>query len=262
MEIQINEPSKSDIFTGLFQHIKLFADNININFEADRLFIQAMDSSHVSIFEVYLPKSWFDVYTMNGDEDDSVVIGINTGILYKVLHSREKNQRLTIKLEVAGDDKLQLHMSSDNKTVFDKKFEIPLMDIDAEMMSIPEMEYQAEFSLPSVTFATLIDQLKLFGDNLLIECSEEKIQLFSESLDTGKMSVDIPIDDLNSFAIEENEQLNLSFSLTHMHNICLYSKLAKDVEICLTKNYPIRMQYLLDDADAKILFYLAPKIDE
>lgn len=262
MEIQINEPSKADIFAGLFQHIKLFADDININFEADRLFIQAMDSSHVSIFEVYLPKSWFDVYTMNGNEDDSVVIGINTGILYKVLHAREKNQRLTIKVEEAGGDRLELIMSSDNPAIFDKKFDIPLMEIDTEMMGIPEMEYQAELSLPSITFATLIDQLKLFGDTLRVECSEEKIQLFSESLDVGKMSVDIPIDDLNSFAIEENEQLNLSFSLMHMHNICLYSKLAKDVEIGLTKNYPIRMQYLLDDADAKILFYLAPKIDD
>ena len=199
MDIQINQPSNAEIFSGLFQYIKLFTNDINIHFESERLFIQALDSSRVSIFEVYLPKTWFDVYTINNE--NGAVIGINTNNLYKVLHAREKNQRLTLKMDDVTDDKLRLDMTSDNPTIFDKRFELPLIDIDTEMMSIPEMEYQAEFSLPSNTFATLIDQLKLFGETLRIECSEERIQLFSESIDSGKMSVDIPIDDLISFAI-------------------------------------------------------------
>jgi len=260
MDIQINQPSNAEIFSGLFQYIKLFTNDININFESERLFIQALDSSRVSIFEVYLPKTWFDVYTINNE--NGAVIGINTNNLYKVLHAREKNQRLTLKMDDVTDDKLRLDMTSDNPTIFDKRFELPLIDIDTEMMSIPEMEYQAEFSLPSNTFATLIDQLKLFGETLRIECSEERIQLFSESIDSGKMSVDIPIDDLISFAIEEDKQLDVSFALTYLHNICLYSKLANNVDISMTTNYPIRIQYLLDDSDAKIVYYLAPKIDD
>ena len=220
MDIQINQPSNAEIFSGLFQYIKLFTNDININFESERLFIQALDSSRVSIFEEYLPKTWFDVYTINNE--NGAVIGINTNNLYKVLHAREKNQRLTLKMDDVTDDKLRLDMTSDNPTIFDKRFELPLIDIDTEMMSIPEMEYQAEFSLPSNTFATLIDQLKLFGETLRIECSEERIQLFSESIDSGKMSVDIPIDDLISFAIEEDKQLDISFALTYLHNICLY----------------------------------------
>ena len=260
MDIQINQPCNAEIFSGLFQYIKLFTNDININFESERLFIQALDSSRVSIFEVYLPKTWFDVYTINNE--NGAVIGINTNNLYKVLHAREKNQRLTLKMDDVTDDKIRLDMTSDNPTIFDKRFELPLIDIDTEMMSIPEMEYQAEFSLPSNTFATLIDQLKLFGETLRIECSEERIQLFSESIDSGKMSVDIPIDDLISFAIEEDKQLDISFALTYLHNICLYSKLANNVDISMTTNYPIRIQYLLDDSDAKIVYYLAPKIDD
>ena len=260
MEIQINQPSNAEIFSGLFQYIKLFTNDINIHFETGQLFIQALDTSRVSIFEVYLPKSWFDVY--NIIDENGAVVGINTNNLYKVLHAREKNQHLTMKMDDASDDKIILDMTSDNPTIFDKHFELPLMEIDTEMMHIPSMEYKADFSLPSNTFATLIDQLKMFGETLRIECSEDKIQLFSESLDSGKMSVDIPIDDLVSFAIEEGEQLDISFALTYLHNICLYSKLAKTVDISMTTNYPIRIQYLLDESDARIVYYLAPKIDD
>ena len=260
MEIQINQPSNAEIFSGLFQYIKLFTNDININFETERLFIQALDSSRVSIFEVYLPKTWFDVYTINNETGS--IIGINTNNLYKVLHAREKNQRITMKMDDVTDDKILLDMTSENPTIFDKHFELPLIDMDTEMMHIPSMEYKADFSLPSNTFATLIDQLKMFGETLRIECSENRIQLFSESVDSGKMSVDIPIDDLVSFAIEEDEELDISFALTYLHNICLYSKLAKTVDISMTTNYPIRIQYLLDESDAKIVYYLAPKIDD
>ena len=89
MEIQINQPSNAEIFSGLFQYIKLFTNDINIHFETGQLFIQALDTSRVSIFEVYLPKSWFDVY--NIIDENGAVVGINTNNLYKVLQNISKN---------------------------------------------------------------------------------------------------------------------------------------------------------------------------
>jgi proliferating cell nuclear antigen PCNA len=229
-------------------------------FETDRVFIQAMDSSRVSILELYLPATWFDTY--KNTRGASVVLGVNTTILFKVLSTRDKTQSICLKFDEEQSDKLYLEFSStNNKAVFDKFFEIPLMDLDEELMSIPQTEHQAEFSLPSSNFASLVSQMKLFGDTMQIECSEEKIELSAISLDVGKMKVNIPIDDLNAFAIEEGGELDLSFSLTHLNSICSYSKLAKEVEIGITANYPLRLIYLLDGAGAKFVFYLAPKID-
>jgi len=260
MDLQLHHSQKADIFTGLFQHIKLFTDHINISFDTEQMFIQAMDNSHVSIFEIYLPSSWFDVYNIG--TEGAIMIGVHSTNLFKVLHTRDKLHQLRIHLSEEGDDKLQIDMISDNAEVFDRHFQIPLIDIDSETMHIPEMEYQAEFTIPSTTFATLIDQLKMFGDTMNVECSEDKIQLCSESMDTGKMNVEIPIDDVLSFAIEEDRELNISFSLSYLHNICMYSKLAKTVELCMSENYPIRLIYSLGEDNAKFVFYLAPKIDD
>ena len=47
-------------------------------------------------------------------------------------------------------------------------------------------------------------QLKLFGDNIQITCSETEIALHTVSEDTGKMTAKIKIDDLTSFEIEED----------------------------------------------------------
>jgi hypothetical protein len=107
-----------------------------------------------------------------------------------------------------------------------------------------------------------VNQLKIFGDTMDIECSEEQIQSYANSQDCGKMSVEIKIDDLNSFSIDEGEELKLSFSLTHLHNISQFHKLAKDVEIKLNKNFPMNIVYKLGDDNTTLSFYLAPKVQD
>ena len=258
MEIQLNETTKADIFAAMFQHIKMFGDNVNIHFMKERMHLQVMDSSRISIYEVHLPSSWFDVYTIHNSD---ITLGINGSFLYKVLNTRDKTQSVTFMFDSSNSDCLCIEFKSNQPAIFDKYFELPLLEIDSDHMQIPEMEYQAEFSLLSITFSTLIEQLRMIGDTLNIVCSEEKIKLSAQSECNGKMNVDIPIDDLNSFAIEENQEMNISFSLAQMHNICLHHKIAKNVDIYLTTNFPIKIVYSLGQ-EAKIIFYLAPKIDD
>jgi proliferating cell nuclear antigen PCNA len=227
-------------------------------FESERMFIQGMDSARVSIFEIELPSTWFDTYRL--EESRTVVLGISSSLLFKVLNTRDKTQTILLDYDTNNSDKLSMDFLSESKTVFNKHFELPLMDIDEEMMQIPEIEYQAEFALSSSNFANMINQMKMFGDCLEIKCSEEKIDLLSNSVDLGKMSVNIPIDDLTSFSINEGETLDISFSLNYMHMFGMYSKLSKDVELSISDNYPMRMAYKLGEENAKMTFYLAPKL--
>jgi hypothetical protein len=129
-------------------------------------------------------------------------------------------------------------------------------------MEIPEMDSQAEFSLCSLNFANIVNQLSLFGDTLEIECTEEKITLHSVSPDAGKMQVNIDINELTEYAIEEGETMHISFSLKILHNICMYSKISKNVNIYLKDNFPMKVCYSLGDNDAKLAFYLAPKLSD
>ena len=254
MEIQINNIQKGDCFASLFQHIKLLTEHINICFEKERMYIQAMDSSHISIFEIFIPHTWFDTYIL--EKDQNVTIGISSTILFKILNSRDKSQSIKMTYEDDGDT-FSVYMTSEN-SLFNKNFEVPLIDLHNDIMEIPIIDYHAELSLPSSHFASIISQLQYFGDNLDFYCTEEKIQLFSTSQEQGKMAVEIKIDDLTSFAIEEDSNIKLSFSLKYLHTICMYNKIAKDIEIKIHRNYPLRIDYNFGDG-AIMRFFLAPK---
>ena len=260
MNIIINNSQKADTFASLFQHIKLFSEHVNIMFEKDRMYLQSMDSARVSIFEIELTNHWFDIYEHT--QASNICLGINTNILYKILNSRDKGQQLNIVYNSEDSDRLFVHFTCENKDIFDKHFEFPLMDIECDIIGIPEIDSQADLTINSANFANIINQLQMFGDDLNIECSEEKISLCSTSQETGKMMVDIKIDDLDEFAINDGETISLSFGLKYLHNICMYSKLAKDIEIKLTRDYPMKITYSLGNENSKMIFYLAPKIND
>jgi proliferating cell nuclear antigen PCNA len=275
MNIEINNPVKCDIFVSLFQHFSKFVEHTNIQFENERMFIQSMNSSHVVIFEIILPKEWFDVYNVTSG---SIRIGVMTGLFYKVLKKREKSQKITI--ENKTKDTLYFHFSGEDKTVFNKEFEMPLMEIDSELLDIPHINHQAEFSLSTENFSNLVNQFKDFGDTIDIDCSEDNIQLSSQSSESGKMMAKINIEDLTEFSIDEDETIHTSFGLRYLHDICAYQKLSKQVEIKISSNFPMMIIYRLNDDTSplstfspeiddevptnapRMVFYLAPKIND
>jgi len=256
MEICLTTSAKSDIFTGIFQNIRLFTDHISLIFSATGLYLQAMDSSRVSIVEVQLPSNWFDAFNCATD----LVIGLNSAILFKILNAREKGQNIHMVYE--SDDTLSIHFTGEDKTIFDKHFQCPLVDIESETMKIPETEYAAEFTLPSNSYATLIQQLKLFGDTLDMDCGEEKIMMTAKSAESGSMAVEIPIDDLHSFSINEGETLHMGFSLPQLHNISQFKIAAKEMTIKLSDNYPLAIVFPITEEHAFVKVYLAPKISD
>ncbi len=268
MKFTIENKDKAKAFSSMFQNMKLFSDHINLIFEQDRLYAQGMDSSHISVFEIIIPNTWFDNYWQEGND----VLGVNTVLFHKILGTREDGQHITVEYNRDTDsDKLYMHFTNTTAKSFDKHFELPLFELESDLMQIPDVDYQAEFSLNSGNFASLVSQLKQFGSDLFIKCNEEELRLTSKSNESGNMSVVVPIDDLSLFAINEGETINMSFSLLHLHNICAFHKVCDTVNIKISENYPLKTTYLLeplgseDDAEedkARIVVFLAPRISD
>ena len=259
MNLQLRDAAKLDAFTHMFQNMKHVCDAINIDLNPDRMYIQTMDASRISILDVTIPASWFDAYTC----PTPVILGLPSSLLSRILSFRDKSQ--TVELVLDGHDLLRCMMTCENPGLgqFQRTYEIPLMDLDVETMAIPDIEYQADFAMPSSTFAALIQQLKTFGDSLDIQCNESTITLVAKSTDQGKMNVDIGIDTLSEFAIEDGCQLDVSFSLHQLSIIAAFSKMSKEVAIHLHKDYPLRIDYGHHEGLGLVVkYYLAPKIKD
>jgi len=274
MNIQIDDIAKAELFVSIFQHIPKFTEHVNILLEADRFYVQSINSSHVIIMEVVLPAAWFSVYSVSPEIS---MIGLHSSLFYKVLKKREKHQKIHLECMDANTDYIEVHLTSltegtegtsiIDKTIFDKHFHIPSIEIETELVAIPEVEYQAEFVLGSDAFSNLVNQLKDFGDALEMECSEEKIELRANSSENGRMLTAIPMADLAEYSIEEGEKICSEFALKYLHEICSYKSISKHVEISISRDFPMRILFRLGggegevgESEPKLLFFIAPKM--
>jgi len=257
MNIHINNLTKIDTFSIIFQNLRLFTDNVNIDCNDERMYIQTMDHNKISILEINIPSSWFCEYSC----PIPIVLGMNANVFSKILLSRDKQQTMHIFHTNDDEDKLFVHMAVESiNTIFDRNFEIPLINLDTELMIIPPIEYQADISLPSTDFALIINQLRGFGETLQMICNETNIEMITKSIEQGKMSVIVKIDDVSGFAIEESCELDMSFSLNNLNIICSYSKISKEVDIKMHKDYPLFISFRTDEIYIK--HFLAPKIND
>lgn len=268
------------IFAEIIRHFSKISHDVIMMFAKDYLYIQAMDSSHASLLEVRLQKTWFDEYNNYSpefeDDSDAINIAINTKILYKVLQSRGKDQSLSF--EQVGD-KVEIHFPKSASSV-QKDFSIPTIDLDSEFVSTSKLETQADILMQSKIFEALVGELSSYGDEITFHCTEKEVKIEAIG-DTGKMESTIPMDDLEEYSIEEGAVLKLKFSGGLLQLASQFSKLSPSVSIGLAESMPLQLKAefpmpiasgagapMRDDDDydenktSYLKYFIAPKVSD
>ena len=258
MKIQISDKKKKDVFVSLFHVLKNCSTLISITFETDLAHIQGMDKSHVCLFDVKLNKKWFTDYTIK----NSLKICLDSTVFHSIIGTKSDNQDLIITLSENNQDILNINFESNEskKGDFKKSFKMPLVEYEYEEMNIPNVDYDAEFSLSSKQISDMFSQLSNFGSDIIINCSQDDISLTTNGV-TGEMKVEIPIDDLTSYSIVEGEEVILTYSLSYINKMCITNKLSSDVDFSLSNECPMKISYDLGD-DSLMVFFIAPKMND
>jgi proliferating cell nuclear antigen PCNA len=289
MRLTIENKSKMEMFVALFQLLKNWGSCLNLHFEKTRLYIQSMDKSHICLSSIHISSDWFSHYEI----DNPANISLDSTNFAIMMNYAVKHNKMEIKFEDESDpDTIFINLSSATSSIysnngttadvvestkkepkktkvpkvkeehnkFDHFFELGLIEVEQDTLNIPEVEYDVDFTMKADNFSELISELMVFGSNLNILCNEEVLE-FNASGDAGKLKVNIPIDDLNEYAISEGDSLDISYSLTHLGKMCLSTKLGQYVSLSISTEYPMAIKYDLGD-NSTVAFYIAPKIAE
>ena len=258
MKLFLENKAKKEIFIALFQTLKNCSSLIHLIFNQESLFIQGMDKSHVCMFEVKITNSWFDSYDFSSEND--VILCLDSQIFSSVLNLANDHYSIQIYQDVEEQDEMHIDLVKIEGVSgeFSKYFKIPLTDSDYEYITYPTIDYDAEFSISSKKICEITNQMLLFGTDIAIQCSEEKINLITNGI-SGEMSVNIPIDDLKEYSIAEGEVLDLKYSLTYISKMCLTNKLSPVVDFSIGAEFPMRIHYDLGE-ESSMTFFIAPKI--
>jgi proliferating cell nuclear antigen PCNA len=264
MKILITDKKKKEVFVSLFQVLKNCSSLISSIFDPEEIHIQGMDKSHICLFDVKINKKWFNEYNVS----KSTKICFDSNVFHSIISTKCDNQDLIIKMNDSDQDTLHISFVNQEEKkgdfkghdCFKKSFKLPLAEYEYEEMKIPSVEYDAEFSLSSKQISDMFTQLNNFGNDIIIKCSEEDINLSTNGV-SGEMRVDIPIDEVSSYSIVEGEEITLTYSLAYINKMCITNKLSTDIEFSLSNECPMKISYNLGD-DSSLVFFIAPKMNE
>lgn len=251
MPSTIQLEGQTKIFTAMIQNLSAFTPNIRITAYPDKCIMDALNESHTSITNISLTKEWFSEYSM----DNTITLIVNTNILYKIINVLDDKYPIT--LTISTNDLIVKGKSIHSEVTYT----IPSLNIDIPEIDVPnDIEYAADISMNSKTLCSILDNLLIIGDDCLLHIEEDSMTV-SSSGDYGTSKIDLTLDDLNGFAVEENINLQSNYQLKLLHSVSLYHKAADIVDLHVGDNTPLVIQYNMEH-ESYIKFMIAPKIDD
>lgn len=195
--------------------------------------------------------------------DRTIPLGLNIDSLMKVLKSANSNDVLTLRAEDNGDV-LTLVFEDANNSDRISEYNIKLMNIDQDHLSIPDTEYTTTIKMPSSEYQRIARDLSVLSESMTISASKEGARFFSEG-EFGSGSISLkPTSDLSddekSIEISAEEPVSLGFNMKYLLQTCKAGSLAPRVFLYMSPGIPILVSYKLPSGHLN--FYLAPKISD
>ena len=234
---------KGQLFKNIIDSSKDLVDTTILKINSNGLQMSAMDSSNVSLCQLYLYKDGFQTFTVDEERE----LGLSLKSLSTVLKCSQKDDILTIS---TSQDSIDFILKGSDKNI---KINMKLLDIDNEELEVPEMEYKTEFTMSSREFYKLCSDLSSLGDTCTIK-TEESI-LFTVSGDIGNATINyIP-------NIKRIYPMNLTFSMRYLQLFSKAYNLSDTVTISMEPEAPMKIEYNMGNIGI-LRYYLAPRIDE
>ena len=266
MEFVLTNKQKTNQFSHIFKNLKNISTDVEMHVKETGIYIQGMDPGHICLFELELKSYWFDEYNF----DKPLRLGIHCELMHKIINCKEEYQN--IRLKTTCGEKLYVTLyPREGQSGITKEFELSLIDIDSELLEVPNVDYDADIEIVSQDLANLITQLSVFGKDLNIKCGVNIV--FKGSGELGTMSAIMEEEQIIMYAVAEDTTVNLTYSMDYLVKFVSFSKLNSTAKMHFGKEYPMKLQYdldfIMDQEDEEeeevknyIRFFLAPKIED
>ena len=248
--------SQAVILRRIVEALKDLVSDVNLEVKADGISLQAMDASHVALVTFFLRSECFDDFKCNRSQS----LGLSIGNLAKVMKCADNDDAVILKAENEASQLTFIFESKKDDKI--SEFNINLLSLDTEGLTIPEQEYSAIISMSSLEFARICRDFTQFSETLNINVRKDRVQ-FSVSGDSGEGSVSLANKQTNESGqtcIEATEPVNASFALRYLNLFCKAAGLGSVVGLSLSSDLPLVVHFLFELGEIK--YYLAPKINE
>lgn len=265
---------KAVIIRNVFECIKPYIKETNILVNKDGMKISTMDTANVSLTYIKLKSSKFESYSCK----KPMIIGIDTATFYKTLKTATRRDTITFYMNEDEPDKLGIELA-DTFVGKLKDYKMPLLALDDKVLNVPDMEYEYVINMPSAQFQQIVKDIHLLEGKVVEIKSIGKQLVFSckdgiADFDTSISEIDNNLnkdqktllqqngEDIRSIKFQKSHDkiVQGQFKLTYLMNFIKASHLCDNMNIYLTNDKPLILEYPAADIGV-MKFLLAPHVE-
>jgi len=210
----------------------------------------AADRAMVAVIDFKLPATIFDKFEVDKEQS----IAVNMTNLVSVMKRIGANEKLEMELK---GNRLEIRMTNASK----RKFTVPLLDIkQEEIPPINQLDFKAKAKVKSDVLKNGIEDADIVGDSVVFEAAKDR---FSMNASGDISSTELILEKGNDALLDLNATgiIKARYPLDYLKKMIKAAKLANEINIRWSKDYPMRMDFTSVDK-VSLGFVLAPRVSE
>lgn len=241
---------QASAFRTIFEVLKDIMNDINLIFRPDGILIVTLDTARVTLVHVFMPAENFEEYIC----EHECTAGLNVSNTYKLLKSVTNTDTLTMSI----DDQYLLNIHIENTAKkSNTTFQFKLLDINDDMLSVPEIDMTILTTIPSIDFQRIVRDMYNLGQDITIQRTQKTIELSCEGGFANQKTV------IECVETGPVRPLGNTFSLKYINMFTRATSLCASVQLMQhesDENMPIVFRYSVANL-GELKFYLAPKVE-
>lgn len=252
---------KAVILKQLIEVIKPYIKETNIMITRDFIKISTKDIGNNSITYIKLDANKFESYYCK----EPVIIGIDTSTFFKTIKSTNRRETITLSMDSNSTDKLKIELT-DLFQGKNKGVEIPLLALEEKMIDLKPMDFSFIISMPTMQFQQIIKDIHLLDGKIVEIKSINKQLIFSctDGIADYKNAITEIEDSVNKdqkellkqngedirsvkFTKSDSNIVQGHFKLSFLMNFIKASHLCESMNILLTNDKPLVLEYFVAD---------------
>ncbi|HDD70570.1 MAG TPA: hypothetical protein ENF94_00250 [Candidatus Woesearchaeota archaeon] len=136
---------------------------------------------------------------------------------------------------------------------------MPLLEIEENEQKVPNLEFPVSIKLKAHVLNDAINDADIVAESVTFNAEPETFSIRAEG-DLSKAHIEIKSDDRTQISSQLTANVKAKYSIEYLKKMMQGSKISEDVEVRFNQDYPLKLDYKVQD---KLLlsFILAPRVE-
>jgi proliferating cell nuclear antigen len=236
----------------LVDSVNVMSEIVNeVRFKVDKekIDLVAMDPANVAMLDFKLFSSAFTEYSV--DEEKELCISLDS--LKAVLKRVKPSDMVTLELD-EEKNKLKVQMKSDNV----RTFNLALIDVEEKEQRVPDLNFAVSIETTSMVFDEAVQDVDVIADAVILKVAGDSLVIEGES-NMSNVNAMISKDDETKINLNSKDEIKAKYSIEYLKKIIKGGKLAGKVKLQFGNDYPLRIDYFVQDK-LNLGVILAPRV--